>query len=207
MAERSVMIVAPEPEWEHVSGDAGVPARPMKRARTMHLVPEQVRHVVRPGLRALPSGTMAILGFASPQLLSVVFLYWAIWWPAPTTPGTLRFAIGGTVVLLGLSALVVWLLLRRNMALAAGIVRAPFTRITVTDRRVLWTVPWSRRPLMEIEARRILGGILGPVNRRGTGSAAMILRDGDPAADFDGNIHFDRIPHAARFVEAIGALG
>ncbi|HEU0067467.1 MAG TPA: hypothetical protein VFQ57_09540 [Sphingomonas sp.] len=189
---------------EILSGnDALLPALPMKRARRLDHHPERVTYVARPGLHALPSGTLVILGFASPQLLSVIFLFWAIWWPTPTTPGALRFALAGTVLLGGLSLLVFWLLLRRNLALAAGILRAPFTRVTVTDRRVLWTVPWSKHPVMEIGARRIAGGILGPTDRRGTGSAALILRDGDPAADFDGNIHFDRLPDAAGFVAAL----
>jgi hypothetical protein len=59
---------------------------------------------------------------------------------------------------------------------------------------------------MEIGARRIAGGILGPTNRRGTGSAAMILYEGDPAADFDGNIHFDQLPDAAGFVAALRGM-
>lgn len=192
---------------EILSGDdALLPALRMKQARRLDGQPERIAYVARPGLRALPSGTLVILGFASPQLLSVIFLFWAIWWPAPVTPGALRFALAGTALIGGLSLLVFWLLLRHNLALAAGILRAPFTSVTVTDRRVLWTVPWSREPVMEIGARRIAGGILGPTDRRGMGSAAMVLRDGDPAADFDGNIHFDRLPDAAGFVAALGEL-
>jgi len=192
---------------EILSGDdALLPALRMKQARRLDGQPERIAYVARPGLHALPSGTLVILGFASPQLLSVIFLFWAIWWPAPATPSALRFALAGTALLGGLSLLVFWLLLRHNLALAAGILRAPFTRVTVTDRRVLWTVPWSREPVMEISARRISGGILGPTDRRGMGSAAMILRDGDPAADFDGNIHFDRLPDAAGFVAALREL-
>ena len=207
--------MADEPEIlpgpEILSGDdrlLPVPAGPpMKRARRLDHSPERIVYVARPGFRALPSGTFAILGFASPQLLSVIFLVWAIWWPAPTTPAAWRFALLTTGILAGLSLFIAWLLLRRNLALAAGILRAPFTRLTVTDRRVLWTVPWSRAPVMEIGARRVLGGLLGPTDRRGTGSAAMILRDGDPAADFDGNIHFDRLPDAERFVAALEGMG
>ena len=175
----------------------------MKRARRLDHSPERIAYVARPGFRALPSGTLAILGFASPQLLSVIFLVWAIWWPAPTTPYAFRFALFVTGLLASLSVFIAWLLLRHNLALAAGILRAPFTRLTVTDRRVLWTVPWSRHPVMEIGARRVLGGILGPTDKRGTGSAAMVLREGDPAADFDGNIHFDRLPDAEGFVAAL----
>lgn len=192
---------------EILSGTEGLlPALPMKRARILDHQPERIAYVARPGLRALPSGTLVVLGFASPQLLSVIFLFWAIWWPAPANPAALHFALAGTALLGGLSLFVFWLLLRRNLALAAGILRAPFTRLTVTDRRVLWTVPWSRSPVMEIAARRIAGGILGQTDRRGMGSAAMILHDGDPAADFDGNIHFDRLPDAAGFVAALDQL-
>ncbi|GGE85917.1 hypothetical protein [Sphingomonas prati] len=191
-------------EPQILSGDdRSLPALPMKQARRMDHSPERTLYVAQPGLRALPSGTLVIIGFASPQLLSVVFLFWAIWWPAPVTPGALRFALASTFLLGGLSLLVLWLLLRHNLALAAGIIRAPFTRVTVTTRRVLWTVPWSRHPVMEIGARRIAGGILGPTDKRGTGSAAMILRENDPSADFDGNIHFDRMPDAAGFVAAL----
>jgi hypothetical protein len=147
-----------------------------------------------------------ILGCVSPQLLSMFFLFWAIWWPTPSTPATYRFAVIGTAVLIGLSLLVLYLLLRRNVALAIGILRAPFIRLTVTDRRVLWHVPWSSVPLMEIGAARVVGGILGSIDRRGAGSAAMMLRDGDPSADFDGNIHFDRLPNVEGFLEALSKL-
>jgi hypothetical protein len=34
----------------------------------------------------------------------------------------------------------------------------------------------------------------------------MMLRDGDPSADFDGNIHFDRLPNVEGFLEALSRL-
>ena len=176
---------------------------PIPYERRMELIPERVAYVARPGLGALPAGTATMLVFMSPQIASFAFLQWAIWWPYPSTPGTMRFAIGGTALMTFLLLLVVWLLLRRNLALAAGILRAPFMRITVTDRRILWQVPWNRAPLMEIAADRVLGGILGGVDRRGRGNAALLLFPGDPAGDIDGNIHFDRLPNAHRFVEAL----
>ena len=52
-----------------------------------------------------------------------------------------------------------------------------------------------------------MGGILGAVDRRGRGNAAMMLVPGDPAADIDGNIHFDRLPDVAGFVAALGRIG
>ena len=49
----------------------------------------------------------------------------------------------------------------------------------------------------------LLGGIIGLLDRKGNGPAALILVPGDPCADVDGNIHFDRLPDAAAFVAAL----
>jgi len=61
-----------------------------------------------------------------------------------------------------------------------------------------------KAPLMEIGRERVTGGILGVLDRRGNGPAAVMLVPGDPCADTDGNIHFDRLPDAAAFVAALG---
>jgi hypothetical protein len=165
---------------------------------------ETIRYVARPGLRALPSGTLAIAGFAMPQVFSAYFILWAVWWPAPRTPGGWAFASSVSAVMAGLFGLVLWLLLRKFPGFALGVCRAPFIRLTVTDQRVLWTLPWHAAPLLEIGTERVVGGLLGYVDKRGVGSAAIILVPGDPAADVDGNIHFDRLPDAAGFVAALG---
>src|SRR5688500_14454902 len=73
---------------------------------------ERVRYVAQPGLRALPAGSGAALGFAIPQLLLFTFLFWAIWWPWPTrTPG-LIFSLSMSFALLLVAAGVIWLMLR-----------------------------------------------------------------------------------------------
>lgn len=176
---------------------------PQVISRRLHPLPERIFYAARPGLGALPSGALTILGFFVPQLLSLGFVLWAIWWPWPQTPTLLAFAVGGTALLALLVAGVAWLLLRHNPGFAVGVMRAPFIRLTVTDRRVLWTVPWMAQPLIEIGRERVLGGILGIVDAHGRGNAAMVLVAHDPAADIDGNIHFDRLPDAAAFVEAL----
>jgi len=172
--------------------------------RRAERLPERVLYVARAGLGALPSGLGMILLVAAPQGLSFWFILWAIWWPYPHTRFSLMLAWGCTATMAGLVLLVGWALARRFRGFVGAVVRAPFTRITVTDRRVLWTLPWRSAPLMEIARHRILGGLLGEVNRRGRGSAAMVLVEGDPSADIDGNIHFDRLPNAAGFVAALG---
>jgi hypothetical protein len=98
---------------------------------------------------------------------------------------------------------VILLLLRRYPGFLLAVLRAPFVRLTVTDRRILWTLPWSRVPLMEIGRERVVGGILGQVDRRGYGNAAVILVPNDPSADIDGNIHFDRLPNVRQFLDAV----
>jgi hypothetical protein len=179
---------------------------PILHARRMDIMPEQVRYVARPGLFALPSGTLTVLLFITPQLFSAFVLLWAIWWPMPAKTSTFVFAIFWTTVMALLGFGVVWLLLRRNPGFVLGVMRAPFIRLTVTDRRVVWSLPWMSAPLMEIDRRRVIGGILGSVDRRGRGNAAMMLVPGDPSADIDGNIHFDRLPNVTAFVAALGRM-
>lgn len=179
---------------------------PMLVARRMDIVAEEVRYVARPGLLALPSGTLTVLLFISPQIFSAYFLLWAIWWPAPETAGAIAFAWCWTALMGGLATGIGVVLLRRNPGFALGVLRAPFIRLTVTDRRVIWSLPWARAPLMEIERDRVIGGILGAVDKRGRGNAAMMLVPGDPSADVDGNIHFDRLPDVTGFVAALGRM-
>jgi len=183
------------------------PQLPMLVARRMDLVAEEVRYVARPGLMALPSGTMTVLLFMSPQLFTGYFLIWAIWWPAPPTWHAWWIAAGWTGLVASLLVGVIVLLLRRNPGFALGVIRAPFIRLTVTDRRVVWTLPWVTAPLLEIGLERVTGGILGSVDKKGRGNAAMMLVPGDPSADIDGNIHFDRLPNVSGFVAALERMG
>ncbi|SNT13056.1 hypothetical protein SAMN06295912_14519 [Sphingomonas laterariae] len=176
---------------------------PVPYLRRLDAIPEHQLYVARPGLRALPSGSAIMAGCILLQLWTLTFMLWAMWWPTPQTPQLLAFAIGGTVTMLLLVALVILLLVRRFPGYALAVARAPFIRLTVTDRRVVWSLPWHRHPLMEIGRERILGGILGAVDARGRGNAAMILIHGDPAADIDGNIHFDHLPDVEKFVAAL----
>lgn len=180
------------------------PGLPIPYFRRLDAVPERVNYVARPGIRALPSGTFALAAFAALQAWTLTILLWAIWWPEPRSTGDWTFSLGMTGVLVLLVAGVIVLLLRKNPGFALGVIRAPFIRLTVTDRRIVWSLPWTRRPLMEIGRERVLGGILGLVDKRGAGPAAVMLVPGDPAADIDGNIHFDRLPNAAGFVAALG---
>jgi hypothetical protein len=167
---------------------------------------ETVRYVARPGLRALPAGTGIALAFAGAQLLLFTFFLWAIWWPLPTQTGGWIFSVSMTLGLAGLAMGMIWIMLRGNLPLAIGIARSPFIRLTVTDRRVIWSLPWNREPLMEIGCERIRGGILGAVDSRGRGNAAILLIPGDYHGDADGYIHIDRLPDAAGFVEALRRL-
>jgi len=176
---------------------------PVPLVRRLDAIPERTLYVARPGLMALPTGTFTFLAFISPQIFSSFIILWAIWWPAPTTLGMLVFALSGTAVMVAVAATILTIVIRRNPGFALGLMRAPFIRLTVTDRRVVWSLPWMAGPLMEIDRRRVLGGHLGGVNARGRGHAMMALVPGDPAADIDGNIHFDRLPNAAAFVEAL----
>jgi hypothetical protein len=167
---------------------------------------ETVRYVARPGLRALPAGSGVAVAFAGVQILLFAFFLWAIWWPRPTETGGWLFSITLTLGLFGLAGGMVWLMLRGKGPLALGVARSPFIRLTVTDRRVVWSLPWRWEPLMEIGCDRIRGGLLGTVDRRGRGNAAILLVPGDYAGDADGYIHIDRLPDAAGFVEALRRL-
>jgi hypothetical protein len=179
---------------------------PILRARRLEHIAEEVRYVARPGLGALPTGTGTVLLFLGPQVFSVSVLLWAIWWPTPQSWRVFAFAMFWTSIIAALAVGVAWQLLRRHPGFVLGLLRAPFIRLTVTDRRVVWTLPWERTPLLEIDRRRVVGGILGSVDKKGRGNAAMMLVEGDPSADVDGNIHFDRLPHVARFVAALGRM-
>ncbi len=185
---------------EILSPDANLPVPYMRR---INRVEEVTRYIARPGLRALPSGAGAFVAFGSLQFFPLVILSWAIWWPAPRSVSDYEFAIGCS---LGLAALVIGVfvvLARQNPGFVLALLRAPFISITVTDRRILWTLPWMAQPLMDIGHERVLGGILGQLDEHGNGSAALVLVPGDPCADVDGNIHFDRLPDAAAFVAAL----
>jgi hypothetical protein len=177
---------------------------PIPYVRRLHAIAEQTRYVARPGLLALPSGAGAVAAFGSLQLFTMIVLLWAIWWPAPRSVSDYTFSIGATTVLALLVLGVFLLLLRRYPGFLMAVLRSPFISITVTDRRLLWTLPWMKAPLMEIGRERVMGGILGVLDRRGNGPAAVMLVPGDPSADIDGNIHFDRLPNARAFVAALG---
>ena len=179
------------------------PGLPVPYLRRAQIVAEKARYVARPGFRALPSGALAMAAFAGLQAWTLTILLWAIWWPFPISTADWAFSLTTTAMLAALVAGVIWLLLRRNPGFVLAVIRAPFIRLTVTDRRILWNLPWARAPLMEIGRERVLGGILGILDRHGAGPAAVILVPGDPAADIDGNIHFDRLPDAAGFVAAL----
>jgi hypothetical protein len=167
---------------------------------------EAIRYSARPGLAALPESLTTMLGFAGLGIFPVFVFLWAVWWPYPTTRGTWAFAIGMTAAIAALSLTVFWLLFGRRPAQIANWLLAPFMRITVTDRRVMWTLPWRRRPLYEIEAARVRGGLLGDADASGVGAAAIMLFPGDPAGDGHGLVHFDRLPQVASFVDALARL-
>lgn len=164
---------------------------------------EPIRYMARPGLAALPSGTFAVGTFLLMQGFVLTTFIWAIWWPFPRSTRDWTFAVGGTTLLVGLAIAVVWLLLRAGRGMVRGIALAPFIRLTVTDRRILWTLPWAVEPLLEVGLARVRGALLGEVDGRGRGNAALVLAPGDPAADDHGYIHFDRLPDAAAFVAAL----
>jgi hypothetical protein len=184
-----------------IEQDAPITLPALRRAEQR---PERILYVARAGFGALPSGSGTILVFMMPQLMSLGFLVWAIWWPYPASMHAYARAILCSFVLVGAVALVATLLIRRNRGFITAVIRAPFISITVTDRRMLWRVPWDRQPLMEIGRGRVMGGVLGTVDRKGRGNAAVELIAGDPAADIDGHIHFDRLPHVTRFETAVG---
>jgi len=186
---------------EILSAENGLP---IPYARRLDALPEQTRYVARPGLRALPAGSLTVGAFIGMQATALVMLLWAVWWPAPSSTRDWIFASGVSGVFAALILLVAYLLLRRHPGFLLAVLRAPFIRLTVTDRRIVWNLPWTRAPLLEIGRDRILGGIVGQLDKRGTGSAAVILVPGDPCADIDGAIHFDRLPQVLRFVSALG---
>lgn len=185
---------------EIVPATANLPTPYLRRLDT---IAEQEQYRARPGLRALPSGTFVLVGFAGLQSFTLIVLLWAIWWPAPISVGDYTFSIISTTILASLVIGVILLLLRKHPGFLIAVLRAPFIRLTVTDRRIVWSLPWMRGPLMEIGRERVLGGILGSVDKRGAGSAAVMLVPGDPCADIDGNIHFDRLPAVMDFVVAV----
>jgi hypothetical protein len=176
---------------------------PIPHVRRLDPIPERTLYVARPGILALPSGAGSFAGFIGLQAFTLVGFLWAIWWPAPRSTSDYVFSISATAVLALLVIGIFALLLRRFPGFLVAVLRSPFISISVTDRRLLWTLPWMRGPLMEIGRERVLGGIVGTLDRRGNGAAAVVLVPGDPCADFDGNIHFDRLPDAAAFVAAL----
>jgi hypothetical protein len=185
---------------EIVSSDANLPVPYMRR---INRVAEITRYIARPGLRALPSGSGAFVAFGSLIFFPLVILLWAIWWPAPRSTSDYEFAIGCSFILAFLLVGMFILLARQNPGFVLAVMRSPFISIVVTDRRILWTLPWMPHPLMDIGHERIVGGVLGQLDKRGNGPAAIMLVPGDPCADIDGNIHFDRLPDAAAFVAAL----
>jgi hypothetical protein len=189
------------PAVEILSPDAKLPVPFMRRADR---VAETTRYIARPGLRALPSGSGAFLAFGSLQFFPLVILLWAIWWPKPSSISDYEFAIGCTIGLAALVLGVFVLLARQHPGFLIAVLRSPFISIVVTDRRIVWTLPWMGQPLMDIGHERVIGGVVGLLDRHGNGPAALILVPGDPCADVDGNIHFDRLPDAAAFVAALG---
>jgi len=175
---------------------------PVPLTRRLEAIPERTLYAARPGLLALPTGTFTVLAFISPQIVSAIIILWVVWWPVPQTAGMLAFALGCTALFAALFTLILTIVARRHPGYALGLLRAPFIRLSVTDRRVLWSVPWMAQPLMEIDRRRVLGGELGSVDARGRGHAIMMLKPHGPAGA-DDTIHFDRLPNAAAFVEAL----
>jgi hypothetical protein len=180
--------------------DTGVP---IPYARRLDPIAERTFYVARPGIRAIPSGAGTVTAFVGFQAFTLIGFLWAIWWPPPFSAGEYGFSISATAVLAALVLLVFWVLMRRNPGFVRAVLRSPFISLKVTDRRLLWTLPWTRKPLMEIGRERVIGSILGALDRRGNGPAAVILVPGDPCADIDGNIHFDRLPDAAAFVASL----
>ncbi len=181
-------------------------ALPAKAERHEASIRETTLYVARPGIGALPEGAGLAVGFAIPQALMCCAFLWIIWFPWPTTEQAMGFDIGMTILLSALGLGLFWRIARGNGDIAIAILRAPFVRLTVTDRRVLWTVPWRGSPLLELDASRITGGILGDADERGRGTAAIMLVPGDPAGDYENRIHLDRLPDVAAFVAALGRI-
>jgi hypothetical protein len=176
---------------------------PIPYFRRLDPIAERVFYIARPGIKAIPSGAGATSVFVGLQAFTLIGFLWAIWWPAPSSTSDYVFAIGASSVLGLLVIAVFFLLIRRSPGFLLAVLRSPFISLSVTDRRIVWSLPWMKAPLMEIGRERVLGGILGILDRKGNGPAALILVPGDPSADIDGNIHFDRLPDAAAFVAAL----
>ena len=176
---------------------------PVPFFRRLDVIPERTLYTARPGILAVPSGAGSVVFFIGLQCLTLIGFLYAIWWPAPSGPHDWEFAISATSILAALIIANFWLMLRRFPGFLLAVLRSPFISISVTDRRLLWTLPWMKGPLMEIGRDRITGALTGALDRKGNGPAAVILIPGDPCADFDGNIHFDRLPDAAAFVSAL----
>ena len=176
---------------------------PMPYARRLDAIAERTFYVARPGIRAIPPGAGTVTVFVGLQAFTMLGFLWAIWWPQPSSTSDYIFSISATSVLAALVMLIIWVLMRRNPGFVLAVLRSPFISLKVTDRRVLWTLPWMKEPLIEIGRERVLGGLLGTLDRRGNGPAAVVLVPGDPYGDIDGNIHFDRLPDAAAFVAAL----
>lgn len=185
---------------ETISSGANLP---IPFFRQLDLIPERTLYTARPGVRALPSGAGSVAFFVGLQCFTLLGFLHAIWWPAPIAPRDWEFAIGATSVLALLIMAIFWLIVRRFPGFMLAVLRSPFISISVTDRRLLWTLPWMKGPLMEIGRERVMGALTGVLDRKGNGSVAVILIAGDPCADIDGNIHFDRLPDAASFVSAL----
>lgn len=176
---------------------------PIPYFRRLDVIPERTLYTARPGILAVPSGAGSVVFFIGLQSLTLIGFLYAIWWPAPSGPYDWEFAIGVTSILALLIMAIFWLMLRRHPGFLLAVLRSPFISISVTDRRLLWRLPWMKGPLMEIGRDRIMSALTGVLDRNGNGPAAVILVPGDPCADFDGNIHFDRLPDAAAFVSAL----
>ena len=176
---------------------------PVPFTRRLDTIAERTFYVARPGIRAIPSGAGTVLAFFGLQAFTLLVFIWAVWWPKPSSRSDWVFSISATTVLALLATAVFVLLARRFPGFVLAVLRSPFISVSVTDRRILWTLPWMRAPLMEIGRERVRGGILGVLDRKGNGPAAVVLVPGDPCADIDGNIHFDRLPDAAAFVAAL----
>ena len=176
---------------------------PIPYARRLDPIAERTLYVAKPGIRAIPPGSGAVTAFVGLQTFTVIGFLWAIWWPKPSSTSDYAFSISATMVLAAMVLGIIWILMRRNPGFVLAVLRSPFIRLKVTDRRLLWTLPWMKEPLIEIGRERVLGGLHGTLDRRGNGPAAVVLVPGDPYGDIDGNIHFDRLPDAAAFVAAL----
>ena len=191
---------AAERGMETVSSNANLPVPFFRR---LDVIPERTLYAARPGILAVPSGAGSVFFFVGLQCFTVLGFLHAIWWPGPVGPKDWEFAIGATIVLALLILTIFWLVLRRFPGFLLAVLRSPFIGISVTDRRLLWTLPWMKGPFMEIGRERIMGALTGTLDRSGNGPVAVILIPGDPCADIDGNIHFDRLPDAEAFVSAL----